>query len=90
MGLALIRRNLEGLSNDFYLFGQNQSMAENIVNFILIIKIMLIVIFTTYFVLICTLLYGVLKKYFFGRDLSMFLVITYSIMFVSVTIIAIW
>lgn len=51
---------------------------------------MLIVIFTTYFVLIATLVYGVLKKYFFGRDLSMFLVITYTIMFVTVTIIAIW
>lgn len=51
---------------------------------------MIIIIFATYFVLIVTFLYGIFKKHKFGRDLSIFLILIYLIVFIVVTSIAIY
>lgn len=51
---------------------------------------MIIIIFATYFVLIVTFGYGIIKKYKFGRDLSIFLIFIYIIVFMIVTTIAIY
>lgn len=49
---------------------------------------MLIVIFSTLGVLIITFIYGIMKKYRFGRDLSLVLIFIYVVIFCTVTTIA--
>lgn len=51
---------------------------------------MIIIIFSTLFVLIITFLYGIIKKYHFARDLSVLLILIYVLVLSTITIIAIY
>ncbi|CAD8059397.1 unnamed protein product [Paramecium sonneborni] len=82
LGISLIKTNLKtGASVKFDLFNQDL-MQQNL--------IMIIIIFSTLFVLIITFFYGILKKYHFARDLSVLLILIYVLVLSSITIIAIY
>ncbi|CAD8144515.1 unnamed protein product [Paramecium octaurelia] len=82
LGISLVKTNLKtGASVEFDLFNKDL-IQQNL--------IMIIIIFSTLFVLIITFLYGIVKKYHFARDLSVLLILIYVLVLSTITIIAIY